>query len=705
MKNITHVLSTLLLVCCALQAKAEGYKASKVTMSAVRNNIAMTLLGETADSFQIWVCQNKVPTNVANAAWRIDDNDSISASTAEFLANTKYALSDNYDGSQARNLSTNTKYIHFLKLNGKTSADFFSWNMEAIPDFASEFHLGGSVSISVADKYYGGNDTCMIFNVQYNCKNITQDVIGHAELDLSYDNGTTWQCYNNNIIPDITLTNATLPVFVPLGHDSVCYRFTVYPKDCYKAVYNQAAWTYVSPNFGFNDDTAPTHVKEVIMTAADGYSDDQKEHISMGKLGLTEEGYEIWSCKTTKANNALWTMDGVKLYGLIYLCTLSNNIYTVCHSDYIIGGHKPSIQQTDVHFLKPTGTDKAEYFSWNLDKSFHPYSCYIKGSFKIGTNSVFKINKSTGCIEHPFSWTFKEACRRIVKNVVTEMTLDGGKTWQEVSTYTPASDNDDNTSLPWAGTTSIKTKGDTVRYRVTVYPKDDYAVVVENGYWRAESQEFPITVDGADCTIKTTALTRSAEGKGYTTDVTWSAYSKLSDIFGGATIQYSTDKGRTWITTDSVTATSGTKSVTLPVGYIHYLLRVAPYPCETFAQLSALRPTAVSDTLTTECKPAVTTLTVQPETGELAYGQFRKVALNYALNDDLLQTCGKAFISYSYDNGSTWHLLKGFVPDATGTQTVMVDTTKQCKFRMKVDTMIDGTNTQVATETENISIH
>ena len=699
----------MLLVCCALQAKAEGYKASKVTMSAVRNNIAMTLLGETADNFQIWACQNKVSTNVANTVWRIDGNDSVSASTAEFLANTKYALSDNYDGSQARNLSTNTKYIHFLKLKGKTSADFFSWNMESIPDFASEFYLAGSVSVSVTDNYYGTNDTCMVHIVQYSFSNISQDVIDHAELDLSYDNGATWKCYNNYIVPDVSMTNATLPVILQSGHDSVCYRLTAYPKECYKAVYNQAAWTYVSPNIAFSNQV-PTYANKVIMTVASGGTEDQTDHIGMSKLGRTAEDYEIWTCTTNRDLYTEWEIDGVNLSvdAPVSQGVCSNTIYTINHSDYLYNiktTNWPRIVKDDIHFLRPTGADKAEYFSWNRDKSFRPYSFYIKAAFKIGAKSAFKMNTSTGCIEYPFSWTFKEPCRRMVKNAVTEMTLDGGKTWQEVSTYTPASGNDDNTTLTLAGTASIKTQGDTVRYRVTVYPKDDYAVVVENGYWRAESQEFPITVDGADCTIKTTALTRNTEGKGYTTDVTWSAYSKLSDIFGGAAIQYSTDKGHTWITADSVTAASGTKSVTLPVGHTRYLLRVESSPSEKFAHLSALHTTAVSDTLTVEYKPAVTTLTVQPETGELAYGQFRKVALNYALNDDLLQTCGNAFISYSYDNGSTWHLLKGFVPDATGTQTVMVDTAKQCKFRMKVDAMIDGTNTQVATETENISIH
>ena len=716
MKNIKHLLVTLLVMCFALQSEATAYEASKVSLSTSGVSASMTLLGKTQDGCQIWACQNSYTSGATGAAWSIDGGSSISAEVSEFLPNTKYTLAASDDNFQnyPRTLSSNTGYVHFLKISSQDKADFFTWNAADMPDFASDFQLGGSVSASVIEKYYGDGDAVLINKVQYSLSGINEAAFDHATLELSYDKGATWQTVNANIVPDFSQKSAILPIMVSIDHDSVCYRFTAYPKNIYKAVVNLQAWTCVTPNYVINGTmAAPIHPTSVTMTVMDGASEEVTDHISMGKLGLTADGYDVWACTTGRAYYTYWQIDGGnKMCGNKVYHFQSNTIYSINSDDYkatIAENYLHSdVQKSDVHFIKPTGAEMAEYCSWNHDASFHLTSFYIKGTPSIGSKAAFTLDKTNGCLTHPFSWNIKGPCQRMVGKVVVETTLDGGNTWETVFTKEfTSSDADDYTTTTGMGTATVKSEGETLRYRLTVYPKDNYSVLAENGYWRAESQDIPITVaDAPTCTIQASALTLDTAKKGYTTNVTWDAFSTASDIYGGATIQYSTDKGQTWATAATVTAASGCQSITLPVGYSQYLLRVAAYPTETLAKFSVLNPIAVSDPLTAEYTPAVTSFAAEQQTGSLEYGQFGKVTLSYALNDCLLLNHGKAYISYSYDNGNTWQQLKGFIPKATGTQNVMVDTAcKQCKFRIRVNTMVDGVNTPIIAETENISLN
>ena len=705
-KTTTHLLATLLVMCYALQAKAQ----STVKMYTSQDDVSMTYLGQTADNGQLWACQNTF-TNFSSVKWGIDGL-AYNATASQIETNTKYQL---YDGSSSTTttISSDNTHVHFLKSAGVFTYYFFTWDGKTAPGFADEFQLSaGTISAEVTDKWYGDTDTELVNKVHYKISNINANAFDHAELALSYDNGATWQTVNSNLTSDLsTLSEADVPVMVSMSQDSVRYRITCYPKDSYKVVVaDQSKWTYETKNYAVNFHIeTPTHATKVVMHVASGSGSDLTDYDAMGLLGITPAGYEIWGCRfTERYGTAYWQIDDGDLMSANFPKFFDNTVYRVASG--FTKSYDRKVEENSSHFLRLTGSNTAEYFSWAKDKTFRPYNFIIKdGTAQIASSSAFTLNTNDASISHPFSWALKDVYRRIMGKAVVEMTLDGGKSWQTVyeNTYSnEASTDDDKTETLATGTATITSEGDTVRYRLTVYPKAEYAVVVNNGYWRAESQAYPITVDGADCTIKTSELTRDTSKKGYTTNVTWSAFSKLSDIYGGANIQYSTDKGNTWTAIASVTTASGTQSVTLPAGYSSYLLRVAAYPTAKLTHLSALHPTAMSDTLTAECKPAVTTLTATPETGDLTYGQFRKVTISYALNEDLQLTCGKAFISYSYDEGKTWQHLNGFTPEATGTQSVLVDATKkQCKFCIKVGAVVDGTNSAVTKETENISFN
>ncbi len=699
-------------MCCAVTTHATVYEASTVTMKTSNADYSMSLLGETSDGYQIWACQAaSSSSDLKGAEWQIDGGKTISFPVNYFSTNAKWSLQtssvktyENYE----RNLRVNAENQHFLKVKSQTTADFFTWDMTETPKFISEFTLAGGLSASIdgGSSHYGVNNKTYVHKLTWAYSGMTSVVVDRLTIELSYDKGKTWTSAG-----EYAGDASSIDVQLPLDKESVRYRVTAYPKDAYKIVADKDCYVAETSDY---DISSPTRViynaSKVIMNTGSGNGTD----ISMTKLGVCKDGYQLWVCQGIDdyAYTKWYIDDGGAIsysYGDFFSNTqyMLTEDYTTTSLRYVPQGSK------HYHFVKPKGKVLANYFTWYGTEAFKPFGYYLSAKCTVGTNSGIYLDNKENRLKQALQWNFKNVSVIMIDHVDLEMSLDGGETWENVSTQSSGVDDPRYYSTGASCVAYIGEKATKVRYRVTVYPKDCYKCVVENGYWRAETEDYPVTLPDVTCSIKAVALDRDAYNQDATTkertyvaEVSWTALEEISDKFGGAEIQYSVDNGDTWTTTDTVTVVSGTQKVNVPTGYTNYMFRINPYAKAPWSEFAAYRPTAESDALTTDYAPAVKSLSVAGKADDLTYGQFRKVTLDYSLNDDLAQTCSRAYMAYSYDNGATWIKMKGFVPASSGQQTILTDASKsQCKFRILVNSVVDGTNKPCTFETDNISLN
>ena len=438
--------------------------------------------------------------------------------------------------------------------------------------------------------------------------------------------------------------------------------------------------------------------------------------IYMTKLGVCKDGYQIWVCKGLDSYAyAYWTVDdGSKLSGStgdFY----SNTEYNLS-TDYTTGYERCVPEGTGhLHVIKVKAKEQVDYFTYYGSENFYPYSYYLQQNITFRVTQDPYLDEANKCLHAHVQYNLSGVYAAAIDSLHLDMSYDGGNTWNTFNTETASSlfHGDNINNFAGSAAAYIADSATRVRYRVMVYPKADYKILVENGCWTYETEDYPIVIDGATCSISDVSISRNtttdaSAKKTLQAQLSWTAFENLADMLGGVDILCSGDKGKNWTLVGTVTnaGTSGTTTVNIPAGYTKYILRVCPFGKDPFTRVAALRPTADSETLSMTYSPQSTALTVASVSDDLVYEQFRTITLYYTLDTELFLACKQASLAYSYDDGATWQKMKTFAPTAaTGSKAILVDgSEKQCKFRILVNVDTDGTLIPYTFETDNVSL-
>ena len=236
------LLSTLLLVVGAMAAPlhATVYKASSVMMNTGAgsgNDIYYKLLGETKDGYQIWG-GNNTSDGIRYTYWRIDGGEKISISNTNISINTKYHFDTSYSAGYFRDIESDSKYYHFMKVQSQTSADFFYCESHVYPAFAPEFYVVSNISHSTGSYKLVSKEKCYKQSVSYNVEGITSTLFDHCAVEYSTDGGSTWAA-----VAQSDSMAGTMEASIPWTSTKVRYRVTAYPKDTYRPVVENDCWT------------------------------------------------------------------------------------------------------------------------------------------------------------------------------------------------------------------------------------------------------------------------------------------------------------------------------------------------------------------------------------------------------------------------------------------------------------------------------
>ncbi len=707
MKFPLNLLLVAAAVGCGMKANATVYEAKSVVMSTLLKDAdesKFALIGETADGCQIWC--GRYPYEGATAAvWRVDAH-SMSAPTESFELNTKYEL-DTYFAkyyNKTRRVSTDSTSQYFLKVKSGVSADMFTWDSTNTPDFLNEFRIEPVVTVGTGKVGYIDDMQRLKQTVTWNVAGLGEASMDSIVIERSYDGGRTWMRSGSS-----DKLSGSVDVVLPINKDSVCYRATAYANNEYRLlieddryVSEQTASTNIA-----NTSRIAYNAGSVTMTVGVWGTD-----ISMSLLGVANDGCQIWACNNTtgKYRYTHWTIDGnrAKLYN-------HNDLYSNVLYHHLL----PSTGWTalrDVpdgsqyfHFIKLYNKETFDYFNWAGDTRFRPTMFYLPARMAIVPTTAY-ATVADGNATQTVAWSMKGVNTKIIDRIVAEVSCDSGKTWREAATV--ASLQGERMECGDTLAVRIPAEGTTARFRLTAYAKNEYKVVVDNGRWTTESGDYTLAVDGTKCSMKATALHRDSYAdnadiakRTINADVAWTAYESAGDMFGHAEIQYSTDNGNTWTTTDTVATAKGEKTVKVPIGYTRYMMRIKAHPADALDSMALLQTTAKSKALTTAYAPAITAFAASDDVKTDEYGKLATVEVSYTLNDDLWQTRGMAYLSYSYDDGQTWHRTKGFSPSRQGAKAIAVEKVQgQCKLRLEVESIIDGNTIVYELDTNDIAL-
>lgn len=707
MKFPLNLLLVAAAVGCGMKANATAYEAKNVTMSTLLKNAdesVFALIGETADGCQVWC--GKYPFRGAySAVWRVDAR-SMSAPTDAFETGTKYEL-DTYFAkyyNKTRQVATDSTDMYFLKVKSSASADLFAWDGTNTPDFIHEFRIEPVVTMTTGKVSNIDDGQRLKQTVAWNVAGLGEVSMDSVVIERSYDGGKTWTRTESS-----DKLSGSADVVLPINKDSVCYRATAYANNDYRLLIDDDR--YVS------EQTASTNIantsrviynaSSVTMTVGVWGTD-----ISMSLLGVAYDGCQIWACNNTtgKYRYTHWTIDGNR--GKLYN---HNDLYTNTLYHHLIPSpgwaalrDVPDGSQY-FHFIKLYDKETYDYFNWAGDTRFRPTMFYLPARMAIAPTSA-DATVADGNATQAVAWSMKGVNTKIIDRIVAEVSCDGGKTWREAATV--AAPQGERMECGDTLAVSIPAEGTTARFRLTAYAKNEYKVVVENGLWTTESDDYPLAVAGTKCSLKATALHRDSYAdnadmakRTINADVEWTAYEDAADMFGHAEIQCSTDNGNTWTTTDTVATVKGERTVKVPVGYTRYLLRIKAHPADALDSVALLQPTAKSNALKTTYSPAITAFAASGDVKTDEYGKLATIEVSYALNDDLWQTRGMAYLSYSYDDGQTWRRTKGFNPSRQGSKTIAVEKDQgQCRLRLEVEAAIDGKTKTYELDTNDIAL-
>ncbi len=698
------MIAITVITCAAHPAsKDTAYIASKVVMSYILGSREMALLGTTSDGYQIWAYPNDSKMAYEKyAQWTIDDGTPISQNNRnDFVANYKWELNTDFNSESTRRTSNDTTANHFLKVKTRTTADFFTWSPPNIPSFAKEFQLAGTITPYVADINIEEDEMHITHQVAMNYTGFDGNIFDYARIEYSFDQGSTWQLVDSFLPP----TSST-PVRFTGEHRLVRYRATLFPMSYFKPVLEKDSFVCESEDFELHP--APYNASKVIMNTGNPGTD-----VYMTYLGKTKVGYQIWACQGIDSHRyTYWKIDNGQKLSLSIGDFYSNTDYTLM-TDYNSGNYRDIPNgSAHYHYIKVKGKEAADYCTWYGDKTFHPYSFYVFADITLKPVSDFFISETKTGVQQDLSYTIDDVNGEMINYVLIEASYNQGQSWTEI--YRSADGTFTKGSLSFSNTltANLTGEGDSVRYRLRLYPKDGYKTLTRDGYWTYETENFLITIPDDDIDITANAIDRTAytdneatNKRTYTANISWNVPNKKTDWIYSLNFKYSTDNGNTWMNTDNSYDTNGTLDVKVPAGYTHYLLSVDLNLKSKLLDIPALhRSIIASDTLIVTYKPAVTSFAIDSCIAISDNGQLRSVTCNYTLNEDLWQLRDYAVISYSYDNGKTWNATKQFFPNKSGNCTLIIDTSRgQCRLRLEVASRTDDIDKFCSAETPDLT--
>ncbi len=709
MTIIARTFFGLMAVCGIATAHASAYQASKVTMCTGKDQLSMSLIGYASGGYQIWACKNNV-TDTSSATWKIDDGTAFSSATASFEPNKKYELSTEDYQDYTRTLPADTLMYHFLRVTGNETADFFTWDMVNAPSskVVKDFYISGTVAANVEDQWYGDNYESYIHSLRITVTGMPETTFDHATLELSYDGGNTWTTYTSSL----TIMSSVLPIMLPIDKQTVRYRITAYPKDCYKAVWDKAKWTRVTDDYDiYYTSRVAYEASKVTMTTKGKFYGSTT--VSYTQLGTTQGGCQIWSCPNNtnndnNYNNARFNIDDNDCVSLVYNTYDKNTCFTLSSADVSIWDSFKNIP-TDAsiyHFLKVKGKRDADYFNWDGTESLHPYSFYLCPKFEFKPTTDITLDKTEQCLTQGVEYFLSNINGLVLDSLVLRTSYDQGKTWTQAGGLTSGITEEIKT-FSNAETVNVPSKGHTVRYQLMACPKSCYKILADGGCWTYETEDYPISLPDLNFSCSTDNIdltTFNEDTRTYNANVSWDILSNLSDLVSSVNIQCSTDNGKTWSTIETAASAKGTTTLKVPAGYAKYQFRAEPCLKDKFADIAILNQYAASETIAPVYTPEVSLAVTGNAAFEEEGNTFQTIKLSYALNEGLWQTHGNAAIYYSYDDGENWLKLKDFTPAKEGEQTVTVDSAEgQCKLRIRVKSDVQGGITYCTAETDNIS--
>ncbi len=665
-----HILLVAALTLGVATSNAAAFEASSLTMATGQDTeqktTDMTLLGKTTKGYQVWFC-NSTATDGSASQWKVDGSTVLSCSTDKFEANKKYHLSASYNADKKRATPTESAYGYFVKMLTANTADLLIWDNGDAPTAAEEFQLQGNVSIAVKDQGYNFSNSQYYQTITWAC-GLDAQIFKEAVVEASYDFGDSWES-----IATSTSLNGEYVCNLAWPQASARFRVTVYPKDNFKFLAKNGYWRSeetidydYSKIYDFRTGTFKIYgAQSVVMNV--GMSGSSKD-IGMALIGLTrDKGYQVWACHNTtgKTAYALWKIDS---YGNVLYQTdnydLNTNYHLFYYSDTSTKTRYVSDNSYYTHFIvidrmffgQSADTNWAYYFCWDRssDLSFASYY-YLRGSVDISVDDPV-YSAEHNCNVQTVKWTCYDVNANATGKVVIEASYDGGATWATAAEPASAS---------WSGSevVPIPLKASKVRYRVLVYAKDDYRILVENGYWKSdESADFEQQTITVPCSFTIgdlkTDFTDSEYfyNRTYSPEVSWEILNTDTSEIYGATLEYSKYDSQTeWTKLAEFTEMSGTQKVQVPVGVDKMAFRMTVKSLYAVSIISK-DPTDVV-TATADYSPEFSAFALK---GDLSDGYDESTytlhpTFSYAMNDDLYQTRhGSLNIYYTTDDGATW---------------------------------------------------
>ncbi len=706
-KIFNNILLVAAMTCGVATTQAAAFEATKLTMHTGSYSTAtdtdLSMLGKTEDGYQLWSFSNTA-TDVDYTYWVVNDTAYISNSVKAFSAGTKYKLSKNFDISTTRSIPTNTDYLYFVKLKSSILAELYILDPANTSTFPSDFSIAANVAMTINDLGYNRDNSKYSQTISWTVTGIDSKIFKEASVEVSFDGGNSWESVNTS-----TSISGSYTYTLAFPQTQARFRVVARPADAYKYLAKGGEWRseesadieYAKIDDFRRGSYGTYGASQVKVRIAEEYSG---KEVYMSLIGKTRNNnFQVWACHNTTGNDSylVWTIDGYTNIRPTNAISKFDNNTVYALEAYFNGGSETTRQiskdETYTHFFvinrKETGTDSwADYFIWDRSAELSFASdYYLNGSVKMTVGDM-TYSADKACNVQTVKWACYDVNGNATDKVVVEASYDGGNTWVTAAESAAAYVGSIQVAVPL---TASK-----VRYRVAVYPKDDYRVLVENGRWVSdasadfEQEAFTIPCKLSVGDIKTKfADSTNVYDRTYSPEVSWEILSSGSNAVSGATLEYCLHDGdNEWIKAADITTLVGTKYVAVPEGVDCLTFRLKLNVDETMKAVAANSAEVVVKTA--EFAPAFTSFALDGSL-EDSYDKTNdllKPTFNYAMNDDLYQTRqGSLMLCYSTDEGETWKVGGSTTAAKSGTiQATIPANSLKYKFRIGIASVVNN---------------
>lgn len=363
---------------------------------------------------------------------------------------------------------------------------------------ASDSKLAPKATIYV-NPFLKGSDSEWTNYIQFNVSDISADVVDHIALEYHDKDATEW-----THLADFTDLSGTYSKSA--DNAPYYYRLVIHLKEEYKSL--AADGCFIRETGAIDDNGKPGQAEYLVYGGADkvlmNTGQGSGTNINMVLLGSTSNGYQIWSCNNPTGNKAYTK----------WLITYAGEEYDMSYEFSDLGYNDEITLRTGYFswFTRYIPTDASKYFffrKFNLLNAGGTVFCWDMSTtpsfiskYYVRTNITLKVkpavyNASDKTYQQQVAWNVNAINLDMLKNVEVQQSTDGGKTWTSVYTG--------DYSLG-ALTVDLPYSKKEARYRINVYPKDQYKVVVEHGYWASTSANQQLEPTDLSCSISAAAI-------------------------------------------------------------------------------------------------------------------------------------------------------------------------------------------------------